>query len=1102
MAETNTLRLAKAGATYNVSQDHILSALKKAKFELTGGPNEKLTPEMIAVLDEEFGPDKSLRQSVLNQRIKAAIGQFLLDPNGRLNLSGLGLTYIPVEVTYLQNLKSLDLSKNRLTDIKELEYISGLTSLSLANNKITHIHNIQHLNSLENLNLENNKVEDLMPIYNLYKLKTLNLNGNFIADIALVQNMPNLRSLKVNKTGLTNISQLALNTELEEISATFNLIDDISALSELKGLSILHLKDNNINDIKPLEYLTKLEELNLENNEISDISALTNLHIKELNIGGNHIKNIPEFSKKQLRSLLADRNLIKQISTLKDLAFLKTLVLDFNEIEEIGEIGTLKELTHLSIVYNIVSDISPLKSCKNLITLFITGNPISNLTPLLKLKQLLSVVFEPTNLNIPVPAEVIHSGWPAVAHYLTEMGKAKVLDRISLNEAKILLLGNTNVGKSNLLEYWETDEKPTGNKSTLGLNYKEVTDVKNLCELEEGDNANFHFWDFGGQEYFHATHKLFFSTGALHIVLWSQDRKLRPDQVDETCFDLNYWLRCIQQLSSEHAPKSVEAVLVENKIDLQKFRTAPLPQPEFDKNFPELNLSYAAVSLTEMKRLKGLKELIVERIKTLPTFQRKEYTIRYKLLLDLIRDLNRPVLEITEIEKHSFKEDEIKAMLPVFHNMGVLLYFGTALENKIFVQPLALLELLYNKILNEKAKDQRGKLTKQEITNAISGNELGLSIEDVLALMKHFDLIFQVKDNDDCFYAPQYLAKSMHGYLQFFLSHNFKNAPIKITCDNYLMNIALLKTFSKYGKSIKNDGNENLFWKDGIVIEEENQILLVRFDNENQSIFIYDDIQGDNFSLSKEVIDFILDLPNESEKEITAQKDNDDIDWHLSQHFSVQISDGHNYASYKKIRTSYENKLYKFEEDGNTFSTFDFKKYFPSNSLLFMKKIFISYSAEDGKFRNDLEKHLSALKRSGYIETWHCGKLIPGQKWDETIKKHFDEADIVLFLISPDFMATDYIHDIEIQKAFDRHKNEKDHLTIVPIIIRYCDWETQLNNLQDFDALPYKAKPIKSFDDQDKAWYTVIERLKWIISKEKYTLPKEVLAIELEFLAK
>lgn len=72
MAEVKSIRLAKAGAIYNVSQDHILEALKKAKYTLTGNPNEKLSPEMIAVLDKEFGSDKAVKQQAESSKAVAA----------------------------------------------------------------------------------------------------------------------------------------------------------------------------------------------------------------------------------------------------------------------------------------------------------------------------------------------------------------------------------------------------------------------------------------------------------------------------------------------------------------------------------------------------------------------------------------------------------------------------------------------------------------------------------------------------------------------------------------------------------------------------------------------------------------------------------------------------------------------------------------------------------------------------------------------------------------------------------------------------------------------------------------------------------------------
>jgi len=113
-------------------------------------------------------------------------------------------------------------------------------------------------------------------------------------------------------------------------------------------------------------------------------------------------------------------------------------------------------------------------------------------------------------------------------------------------------------------------------------------------------------------------------------------------------------------------------------------------------------------------------------------------------------------------------------------------------------------------------------------------------------------------------------------------------------------------------------------------------------------------------------------------------------------------------------------------------------------------------------------------------------------------------ADIVCFMISLNFMRTKYIHDHEIDRAFK--KREKDskigkNLLLVPIILDFCRWKTDKNDLTLFTALPYTAKPIVDFANQNMAWYLVEECLRLIIEKneqptgndyfEKY-LPEDV----------
>src|SRR5438552_2576536 len=82
---------------------------------------------------------------------------------------------------------------------------------------------------------------------------------------------------------------------------------------------------------------------------------------------------------------------------------------------------------------------------------------------------------------------------------------------------------------------------------------------------------------------------------------------------------------------------------------------------------------------------------------------------------------------------------------------------------------------------------------------------------------------------------------------------------------------------------------------------------------------------------------------------------------------------------------------------------------------------FISYAHEDQALKDQLIKHLSSLQRQGLIRTWHDGDLIPGTVWEQQIIDHLNSADLILLLISADFMASDFCDRIEIQRAMARH---------------------------------------------------------------------------------
>jgi internalin A len=157
-----------------------------------------------------------------------------------------------------------------------------------------------------------------------------------------------------------------------------------------------------------------------------------------------------------------------------------------------------------------------------------------------------------------------------------------------------------------------------------------------------------------------------------------------------------------------------------------------------------------------------------------------------------------------------------------------------------------------------------------------------------------------------------------------------------------------------------------------------------------------------------------------------------------------------------------------------------------------MKKIFISYSKDDLKLVKKFEEHLSALKQDGKVAIWYCTELRAGSDWNEEIQEQFDQSDMVCFMISPNFMKTPYIQEHEVAKAFKRKEKDKD-FKIVPIILDFCTWTTEKNNLGTYTALPYIGKPVLDFNNQNMAWYIIEQSLRLIIDNNEmpYTVDEE-----------
>jgi internalin A len=132
-------------------------------------------------------------------------------------------------------------------------------------------------------------------------------------------------------------------------------------------------------------------------------------------------------------------------------------------------------------------------------------------------------------------------------------------------------------------------------------------------------------------------------------------------------------------------------------------------------------------------------------------------------------------------------------------------------------------------------------------------------------------------------------------------------------------------------------------------------------------------------------------------------------------------------------------------------------------------RVVFSYSHKDEELRDQLETHLKLLQRQGVISTWHDRKINPGDEWKGVIDENFQRAELILLVVSADFIASDYCYEIEMKTSLERH--ERGEAKVFPIIVRECRWQkAPFGALQ---SLPRDGRAVTSWGKRDKAWTDV-----------------------------
>ncbi|MGK7904278.1 MAG: COR domain-containing protein [Hormoscilla sp.] len=422
----------------------------------------------------------------------------------RLDLREMDLTEVPEAIGQLSQLQWLDLRGNFISRVPEaIGQLSQLQELDISFNKINSAPEaIGQLSELQQLNLRGNSISSLPEaIGQLSQLQVLVLSSNSIISVPeAIGKLPQLQVLNLSYNSISSLpEEIGQLSQLRQLDISFNKINSVpEAIGQLSQLQVLYIWGNKISNFPE---------------EIGQLSQL-----QRLNLSGNQISRLPETigQLSQLQKLYLGKNLINSLPEgISKLSQLQVLELSYNKISSLPEgISKLSQLQVLNL----------------------SGNKISSLPEEIgQLSQLRQLDLGNNPLN-PELAAAYSQGTEVVLQYL----RSQAQDQIELNEAKLILVGEGEVGKTSLLGALRGEPWVENRDTTHGIEIKPVT----LKDLDSDREILLNGWDFGGQPVYRPTHQLFFSAPAVYLVVW------KPREGPQQNF-IEYWIKLIKHRAPE-----------------------------------------------------------------------------------------------------------------------------------------------------------------------------------------------------------------------------------------------------------------------------------------------------------------------------------------------------------------------------------------------------------------------------------------------------------------------------------------------------------------------------------------------------------------------
>jgi hypothetical protein len=503
------------------------------------------------------------------------------------------------------------------------------------------------------------------------------------------------------------------------------LPDDIASLNQLKWLN---LQDNQLRELpEVIASLTQLQGLELSNNQLREmpeaIASLTQL--QTLNLNNNQLTELPEAipSLTQLQTLNLSNNQLTELpEAIASLTQLRMLYLSNNQLTQLPEeIASLTQLKELNLSQNQLTELpEAIGTLTDLQKLYLGKNPLN-----------------------PDLAAAYEQGTEAVFQYL----RAKAEAQITLNEAKLILIGEGEVGKTCLLGALREDEWLESRPTTHGIEIKPVIVAHPDTDTEISLNG----WDFGGQPVYRPTHQLFFSAPAVYLVVW------KPREGPQQGF-VKEWITLIK-----HREPDAKVLVVathggpgQRQPDIDRQEICDRFNSDSDTVLGFFHVNSKPDTQNSCTGLAKLKRAIANVAASLPEMGRS-VPAKWQRVREILQTNDKAYLPYDEViaicTEHGIDKEQAELFLRISHTLGHIIHYhyDPILRDIVILKPDWLAKAI-SFVLDDELTRRRNGLVDFEHLGELWSNppfpgENGYPKElhpIFLKLMERFDLSYQV----------------------------------------------------------------------------------------------------------------------------------------------------------------------------------------------------------------------------------------------------------------------------------------------------------------------------------------------------------------------